>query len=61
MVYSGLGMAVGDRVEEKIGMKPTEEDRDKLEREMKRWTFSVRRAREGVIVGELGEEGKEGS
>ncbi|MCJ1260300.1 hypothetical protein MMC22_000160 [Lobaria immixta] len=38
MVYAGLAMTVSDRVEEKIGMKPTEEDRDKLEKEMERWT-----------------------
>lgn len=37
-------MAVSDRVEEQIGMKPTEEDRNKLEKEMKRWTVRVRRA-----------------
>lgn len=44
MVYAGLAMTVSDRVEEKIGMKPTEEDRDKLEKEMERWTVRVRRA-----------------
>lgn len=44
MVYAGLGMAMSDRFEEKIGMKPTEEDRDKLEKEMERWTVRVRRA-----------------
>lgn len=44
MVYAGLAMTVSDRVEEKIGMKPTGEDRDKLEKEMERWTVRVRRA-----------------
>lgn len=44
MVYAGLGMAMSDRFEEKIGMKPTGEDRDKLEKEMERWTVRVRRA-----------------
>ena len=44
MAYAGLGMALSDRFEETIGMRPTEEDRDKLEKEIERLTVRVRRA-----------------
>lgn len=44
MVYAGLGMVLSDRVEEKLGMKPTDQDREKLEEEVERWRLRVRRA-----------------